>query len=170
MAKAVPQVRQPHCYGATPRAGQGDRQGSASSSLGTCVKNSPGISCHALAAPLGQPCEELHHQWDTLTLCILSSITGVSVPPWSECQRRGSTSTALAEPGLGWQHGAAHHHPCRQQDEGWAGAGGCPQFGLHGRRSALAPEQGRRSAPEALPKDRAVNCYLSNEAVSDCLG
>lgn len=48
-------------------------------------------------------------------------------------------------------------------------AGGCSQSRLHGR-SAQAAEQGTLSAPEALPKDRAVNCYLSNEAVSDCLG
>lgn len=139
----------------------------------------------ALPAPLwgpvlktaqGPPAMLWQHSWispvrdlcciDTFTL---GSITGVSLRPWRECQRRENTSTALAEPGVGWQHGAAHHHPSMHQDEGWAGAGGCPQFGLHGR-SVQAPEQGTRSAPEALPKDRAVNCYLSNEAVSDCLG
>lgn len=38
----------------------------------------------------------LHCQWDT---SILSSITGVSVRPWSERQRRGGISRALAEPG-----------------------------------------------------------------------
>lgn len=99
--------------------------------------------------------------WDILILPALASSMGMSVQPQSKCKRRESIIMAAAEPGVG----SAPHSPPPQKDEDGKELGMSTVW-VSRQESAGSGAGDARGAPEALPKDRAVNCYLSNQAVS----
>lgn len=125
------------------------------------LKNNPGSCCHKLAG-----CSPERN------LCRVAGGTSSSYPPWPaargclcslKASARGEKASSWLRPSLGWAQPPTPH-PRRRMRMGrsW----GMSTVWVSRQESAGSGAGDARGAPEALPKDRAVNCYLSNQAVS----